>query len=347
MTQLVKQRPLAVWCLFLAGAVTGGLASSLFEPHYVLAEPTDLNGQKFEDLLRLVEAHDLLLEGISRDESGGFFFSEPLTVALAADLTGPALTVTGDPGPDSPLMVVDPDMIHSGVPSLAISGTTLFSADAGPDPLVKIEDFMLHPGVPVFDVGGANADDPGTILARFGGLTEWTGSDPDLTARMAADELSMEDSLLGLKTCLNSVELLVKCGRPGAARFGVDLETGVPGLNVGHISVEGSGQELCVRPDRIELLVECGDPLAFVTLGANEVGGFLTVRDISGAGSNQAVCVHPDRIDWLMDCDQPQVGMAASLGVDTVGSYLVVEEIQADTVKAYDFVDRGGVIEPF
>ncbi len=133
MTRFVKERPWAVWCLFLAGAVTGGVSSSLMGPHRVLADPANLNGQKFADLQKQVAVHDALLDGMTRGESGGFFFSNPvhankLVVECTPDSTGPVLSVcgqslfTGDPGPDDPLVRIDPLMIYPK-PELRVLGS--------------------------------------------------------------------------------------------------------------------------------------------------------------------------------------------------------------------------------
>lgn len=309
MTQLMKQRPWAVWCLFLAGAITGGIASSLMEPQRLWAEPTDLNGQKFEDLQQLVEAHDQLLEeyqmllsGISRDESGAFVFSDPLR---SVELLGPVKIELLDELEDTPaLSVLGPVKIeqldelqaapavsvrgpvkiesldeNQEDPVLAVRGPVALANTLGEttvvanaplsnyafqvhapvdDPTVAVAEFVgdmhlfgsetivlpeEHPG-PALDARTAsNWGDTyrNSTLVRFGGPTVWTGPDANLRARIAADEFSMENSALGLKTCLNSIELLVKCGQPDFGRFGVNSETGETELIVDDAIIRNAG----------------------------------------------------------------------------------------------------------
>lgn len=273
MTQLMKQRPWAVWCLFLAGAITGGIASSLMEPQRLWAEPTDLNGQKFEDLQQLVEAHDQLLEqyqmllsGISRDEQG-YRFSDPLR---SVELLGPvkielldgledtaALSVLGpvkiepvDENPENPVLNVRGPVALAN----ALGETTVVANDplssyalqvhtpaddltgraaefVGDMHLFGSESIVLpeeHPGPALYAFGSTPWTERSSdaVLVRFDGPTEWRGADPNLRARVAADKFSMEDSALGLKMCLNAIELLVKCGQEGFGRLGVNPDTG-------------------------------------------------------------------------------------------------------------------------
>ena len=254
MPQLMKQRPFAVWFLFLAGAFTGGIGSSLLEPQPLLADPADLNGQKFQDLQALLFQHDDLLAGVSRDEQGRMVFSDPLVtkellVECDPDSNRPALSVcgrslfTGEGEPDEPLVEIDPLTLYKQ--ALLVKGSSEFTGDAGPDrPLVAIDPFTLHPKP--------------ELLVR--GPSKFTGEAvPDQPLMVVMPEVHEGPGLAVEGTALI---------RPA---------DGLPGL-----IARGPTGDVCIHPDRIELLVECGDEdeEPFAIFGFDELGSYLGVDEI-------------------------------------------------------------------
>jgi hypothetical protein len=263
----------AVWFLFLAGAFAGGVASSLLEPQPLLADPVDLNGQKFQDLEALLIQHDDLLSGISRDESGRIVFSDPLvarelSVECDPDSDRPALSVcgrslfTGEGEPDQPLVEINPFTLYK--PALLVKGSSQFTGDAGPDrPLVEIDPLMLHPKP--------------ELLVR--GPSKFTGEAvPDQPLMVIMPEVHEGPALTVEGTAL------------------LKPVDGLPGL--------------------------------------------------IAEGPTGDVCIHPDRIELLVDCEDPTAGRFATFGFDELGSYLGVDEILADRVRANEF-ETDEVIQPF
>lgn len=84
MSRLIPSRSCTFWAVFAAGAIAGCLATGLLPPQLVSAVPSDLDGQKFEILKQQVQVlkqqdqkQSVLLDGLSRDESGAFVFADP------------------------------------------------------------------------------------------------------------------------------------------------------------------------------------------------------------------------------------------------------------------------------
>ncbi len=159
MTQLMQQRPWAVWCLFLAGAVTGGITSSLMEPQHVRADASIEKGveQRLSFLEQMRLADTVRFEGLSRDpESGAFVFKDD---TRKVELLGPsALKVELlDPSDDRPALLIkgqatiEPVDKFDGRPALSVKGQVkLEPVDESPEKLV----LDVRGQVALKDVGG-------------------------------------------------------------------------------------------------------------------------------------------------------------------------------------------------
>lgn len=302
MTQLMKQRPWAVWCLFLAGAITGGVTSSLMESQHVRAELTDLNGQPFEVLQdQLAKVKDELAAvkqvtgGISRDESGVLVLRAPVKIEPLDELedtaalsvvgpvkielldelkAAPAVSVRGpvkiellDENPENPVLAVrGPVALANTLGETTVVANDPLSSYAlqvhapaddltgraaefvGDMHLFGSESIVLpeeHPGPALDTWAASNWGDTyrNKALVRFGGPTVWTGPDANFTARIAADELSLEHSGLGFRTSVNPAELVIRRSPDDdLARLGVaDPETGETELIVDDAIVRNAG----------------------------------------------------------------------------------------------------------
>lgn len=170
MSELLRERPLAVWCLFLAGAVVGGLSSALVQPQSADAVPQGLPHVNSRDIQEVKS----LLEGISKTEEGSYVFDAPvefkdsasmvqLQIACQPDSLEPALSVCGPAqfesavGPSCVVLndhgVDYPEPDFAG-PALKVEGPSLFTGDPGEgNSLVKLDPVMLH-DLPIFVVNG-------------------------------------------------------------------------------------------------------------------------------------------------------------------------------------------------
>lgn len=144
MKELMRHSPLTVWFLFLAGAITGSMSSTLLEPGVVVAGSGDLNGRKFQELQQCVQkleqdvaSHKHILEPFSRDEFG-LRITDPVEINTESNPVGmllPALATVNsggaaieargsslftDTGRSSPVMAILP-IEHQG-PALAVDG---------------------------------------------------------------------------------------------------------------------------------------------------------------------------------------------------------------------------------